>query len=53
MKKIICLLLSFIFILTPITSFAIFEDVDSVPTWSNSIETFAQIQNKVELQLDS
>ena len=53
MKKIICLLLSFIFILTPITSFAIFEDVDSIPTWSNSIETFAQIKNKVNLNLDS
>ena len=53
MKKIICLLLSIIFILTPLTSFAIFEYEDSIPTWSNSIETFAQIQNKVELQLSS
>ena len=53
MKKISCLLLSFIFILTPITSFALFEYEDSIPTWSNSIETFAQIKNKVELQLSS
>ena len=53
MKKIISLLLSIIFILTPFTSFAIFEDVYSIPTWSNSIETFAQIKNKVELQLSS
>ena len=53
MRRIICLLLSFIFILSPISSFAIFEYEDSIPTWSNSIETFAQIKNKVELQLDS
>ena len=53
MKKIICLLLSFIFILSPITSFAIFEDVESIPTWSNTIETFSEIKNKVELNLDS
>ena len=53
MKRIICLTLSFLFILSPITSLAIFEDVDSIPTWSDSIETFAQIQNKVELNLDS
>jgi D-alanyl-D-alanine carboxypeptidase len=53
MKKIICLLISIIFILTPLTVFAIFEYEDSIPTWSNSIETFAQIKNKVELQLTS
>ena len=53
MKKIICLLLSIIFILSPVISFAIFEYEDSIPTWSNAIETFAKIQNKVELNLDS
>lgn len=53
MKRIICLLLSFIFILSSVTSFAIFDYEDSIPTWSESIETFAQIQNKVELNLDS
>ena len=51
MKKIICLLLSFIFILNPALSFAIFEYEESVPVWSNSIETFSQIKNKVELNL--
>lgn len=53
MKKIICLLLSFIFIISPITSFATFEYADSVPTWSNMIETFNQIQNKTQLSLNS
>ena len=53
MKKIICILLSLIFILSPITSLAIFEYEDNIPTWSNTIETFAQIKNKVELNLDS
>ena len=53
MQKAISLILGVIFVLTPITSLAIFENVDSIPTWSNAIETFAQIQNKVELSLDS
>ncbi len=52
MKKIICLILSVLIISCPIVSFAIYEDVDSIPTWSDSIETFAQIQNKAQLDLD-
>ena len=53
MKKIICLLLSIALILIPVTSFAIFEYEDSIPTWSNTIETFNKIENKTQLQLDS
>ena len=52
MKKIICLILSVFFISAPIASFA-FHDYETIPTWSNTIETFNQIKNKVELQLDS
>ena len=54
MKKKICLILSFAFILNPITSFATFDyNYEAIPTWSDSIEVMAQIQNKVQLNLDS
>ena len=55
MKKIICLLLSCLFIVNPICSFATFDYEELLPVWSNSeaIEAFNQIQNKVELQIDS
>ena len=55
MKKIISLLLSCLFILKPISSFATFDDENLVPVWENeaTIEIFGQIKNKVELQLDS
>lgn len=52
MKKLFCLILSFIFILNSVVSFAWNGELDSIPTWSNSIETLAQIKNKVELELD-
>lgn len=54
MKKKICLLLSFLFIFNSIVTFATFNyDYEIIPTWSNSIEVMAQIQNKVQLNLDS
>ena len=54
MKKIMCLILSILFILSPITSFATYTDTGVVPVWNeNIVETFNQIQNKVELELDS
>ena len=53
MRKIICILMSIIILSIPVVSSAYFEEYDSIPTWSNSLETFAQIQNKVELSLDS
>lgn len=52
MKKLFCLILSFIFILNSVVSFAWNGELDSIPTWSNSVETLAQIKNKVELELD-
>ena len=55
MRKIVCLILSCLFILSPISSFATFDDEGLLPVWSNDevVETFNQIQNKVELQIDS
>lgn len=55
MRRLICLLLCFVFILIPFTSFATFDDEEILPVWSNDevIETFNQIKNKVELNLDS
>ena len=54
MKKIMCLILSTLFILSPISSFATYTDTGAVPVWNeNIVETFNQIQNKVELELDS
>ena len=54
MKKRICLIFSFIFILNPLITLATFDyDYESIPTWSGSIEVMAQIQNKVNLNIDS
>lgn len=54
MNRIVCLILSALFILSPVSSFATFDDEGIVPVWNeNVVETFSQIQNKVELQLDS
>lgn len=49
MRKIICLLLSIMFVLIPYISIA----GGSIPVWSESIEVFNRIQNKVELKLYS
>ena len=47
-------MLSVLFILCPITSFAILDNEGFIPVWSDDvIETFNQIQNRVELNLDS
>lgn len=54
MKKRIFLILTFVFILNPLVSFATFDyDYEMLPTWSDSIEVMAQIQNKVQLNIDS
>ena len=54
MKKVMCLMLGVLFILSPITPFATYTDTGVVPVWNeNIVETFNQIQNKVELELDS
>ena len=53
MKKIICiiLLISFIFVKN---CYATFDyDYEAIPTWSDTIEVMAQIQNKVDLNLES
>ena len=40
MKRIICLILSILFILSPICSFAIFDENEIVPVWNkNVVET--------------
>ncbi|MBQ8299129.1 MAG: D-alanyl-D-alanine carboxypeptidase [Clostridia bacterium] len=54
MKKIICLILCGLFILNPVTSFAVLDSEGIIPVWSDDvIETFSQIQNRVTLNLDS
>lgn len=52
MRKIICLLLSGLFIFMPIVSLAVFYEV-TIPTWSNSVETLAKMPNKTTLELNS
>ena len=52
MRKITCLILSLVFMLIPILSLAYFQD-EQIPTWSDSIETISQIQNKTTLELNS
>lgn len=52
MKKMICLILSVLFISTPIISIAA-SNIDAIPVWSETVEVFNQIQNKVELKLNS
>ena len=52
MRKITCLILSLVFMLIPILSLAYFQG-EQIPTWSDSIETISQIQNKTTLELDS
>lgn len=53
MRKIMCFFMSFIILFIPVSSFAYFDEYESVPVWSDSIETIATIKNKVELELDS
>ena len=54
MRKIICFVLSVLFIMFSTISFATFDyDYELVPTWSDSIEVMAQIENKVDLNIDS
>ncbi len=53
MKKIICLILAILLVVQPLISFAYFDEYDTVPVWSDSVEALAQIQNKVTLELDS
>lgn len=53
MKKIICFAFCFIFILNLFMPISFASYIESIPTWSNSIETFAQMKNKVELNLNS
>lgn len=52
MRRIICFTLCIVSILKLTVTFANDYDVESIPTWSNSVETLAQIKNKVELELD-
>lgn len=52
MKKFFCFLLTFIIITKPFCVQATFE-YDIIPTWSDSVETMAKIENKTNLELDS
>ena len=51
MRKTICLLLSGLFIFMPIVSLAVFYE-ETIPTWSESVETLAKMPNKANLELD-
>lgn len=51
MRKTICLLLSALFIFMPIVSLAVFYE-ETVPIWSESVETLAKMPNKANLELD-
>ncbi|MBR4110891.1 MAG: D-alanyl-D-alanine carboxypeptidase [Clostridia bacterium] len=52
MRKMICLILSVMFVFIPIISIAA-SNIDAIPVWSETIEVFNQIQNKVDLKLNS
>ena len=52
MRKIICLIFGCYFAFMPIT-FAVNSNIDTIPVWSQTIEVFNQIENKVELKLNS
>ena len=52
--RIFIFMISFMIFLSTTNCYAIWEyDYETIPTWSNSIEVMAQIQNKVQLNLDS
>lgn len=53
MKKIFLTALSLIIFILPCMSFAGIEEYNSIPVWSNTLETFSQIKNKTTLDLDS
>lgn len=53
MKKIFLITLSLIISILPCLSFAGIEEYNSIPVWSNTLETFSQIKNKTTLDLDS
>ena len=54
MKNKMIVLMICIMIFFSVTVFATFDyNYDLIPTWSDSIEAIAQIQNKVQLNLDS
>lgn len=53
MKKVICLMCAMVMLVVPFSNvWAIFE-YDVIPTWSETIETMAKIENKTNLELDS
>ena len=53
MKKVICLMCTMVMLVVPFSNvWAIFE-YDAIPTWSETIETMAKIENKTNLELDS
>ena len=54
MKKVMCFLISGLLIIMPVYSYASYS-FDTVPVWSNdvAVETFSQIQNKVDLNIAS
>lgn len=52
MRKMICLILSILFLSTPVISIAA-SNIDAIPVWSETIEVFNQIQNKINLKLNS
>lgn len=54
MKRTICFSLGILFIMFSNSMFATFDyDYEAIPTWSNSIEVMAKIENKVDLNIDS
>ncbi len=54
MKKMFCVTIMLVCIVTLSEVLATFDyDYESIPTWSDSVEVMAQIENKVELDIDS
>ncbi len=53
MKKYICLIISLILLEIPCVAIASAMKYDSIPVWSNALETSAQIKNTVTLDLNS
>lgn len=52
MRKMICFILSVLFLFTPIISIAI-SNINAIPVWSETTEVFNQIQNRIDLKLNS
>ena len=52
MRKIICLVVSFTFLVMSTSSITA-SNIEAIPVWSETLEVFNRIENKVDLKLNS